>query len=200
MGTSFGVLVTVMTRSGWGHPTGPLAILCAPNDRGDPYMTRRFQVGPILVFLAAIVLLVSLFLDWYGSRTAWDAFEMVDVVLAVAAIAASVTAVGLIAPDVAYVDRRWLPAFGIGAAVLIAAQLDPPPVAADENAGTGAWIAFASSLVMVVGAVLSFGRVSLALSVDNQDVRERVAVVDHRQDTAETAAVNPRDVRTRTGE
>jgi hypothetical protein len=163
-------------------------------------MTRRFQVGPILVFLAAIVLLVSLFLDWYGSQTAWDAFEMVDVVLAVAAIAAVVTAVGLIAPDAAYVDRSWLPVFGIGAAVLIAAQLDPPPVAADENAGTGAWIAFGSALVMVVGAVLSFGRVSLAVSVDNQDVRERVAVVDHRQDTAETAAVNPRDVRTRTGE
>jgi hypothetical protein len=163
-------------------------------------MTRRFQVGPILVFLAAIVLLVSLFLDWYGSQTAWDAFEMVDVVLAVAAIAAVVTAVGLIAPDVAYVDRRWLLVFGIGAAVLTAAQLDPPPAAADASAGTGAWIAFASALVMVVGAVLSFGRVSLAVSVDNQDVRERVAVVDHRQDTAETAPVEPRDVRTRTGE
>jgi hypothetical protein len=163
-------------------------------------MTRRFQVGPILVFLGAIVLLVSLFLDWYGSQTAWDAFEMVDVVLAVLAIAAVVTAVGVIAPDAAYLDRGWLPVFGLGAAVLIAAQLDPPPVAADETAGTGAWIAFAAALVMVVGAVLSFGRVSLAVSVDNQDVRERVAVVDHRQDTAETAAVNPRDVRNRTGE
>jgi hypothetical protein len=163
-------------------------------------MTRRFQIGPILVFLGAIVLLVSLFLDWYGLQTAWDAFEMVDVVLAVMAIAAVITAVGLIAPDAAYVDRRWLPVFGLGAAVLIAAQLDPPPAAADESAGTGAWIAFASALVMVIGGVLSFGRVSLAVSVENQDVRERVAVVDHRQDTAETAPVNPRDVRNRTGE
>ena len=66
-------------------------------------MTRRFQIGPILVFLAAIVLLVSLFLDWYGSQTAWAVFEMVDIVLAVAAVAAGVTAVGLIAPDVQYV-------------------------------------------------------------------------------------------------
>ena len=163
-------------------------------------MTRRFQIGPILVFLAAIVLLVSLFLDWYGSQTAWAVFEMVDIVLAVAAVAAVVTAVGLIAPDVQYVERSWLPVFGIGAAVLIAAQLDPPPAAGGENAGTGVWVAFGASLVMVVGAVLSFGRVSLAVSVDNQDVRERVAVVDHRQDTAETAAVNPRDVRTQTGE
>jgi hypothetical protein len=161
-------------------------------------MTRRFQVGPILVFLGAIVLLVSLFLEWYGSQTAWDAFEMVDVVLAMLAIAAITTAVGLLAPDVAYIDRKWLPAFGVAAAVVIAAQLDPPPTAADDTAGTGAWIAFASALVMVVGALLSFGRVSLAVSVENRDERERVAVVDHRQDTAETVPVSPQDVRKRT--
>jgi hypothetical protein len=162
-------------------------------------MTRRFQVGPILVFLGAIVLLVSLFLEWYGSQTAWDVFEMADVVLAVLAIAAIATAVGLIAPDVGYLDRKWVPGVGVAAAVLIAAQLDPPPAAADEMAGTGAWIAFASALVMVIGAVLSFGRVSLAVSVEEQDRRERVAVVDHRQDTAETVPVSQPDVR-RTGE
>ena len=44
-------------------------------------MTRRFEVGPILVALGAVVLLVSLFLDWYGSLTAWDAFEVVEVPL-----------------------------------------------------------------------------------------------------------------------
>ena len=43
-------------------------------------MTRRFEVGPILIAIGAIVLLVSLFLDWYGSLTAWDAFEVVEVI------------------------------------------------------------------------------------------------------------------------
>ena len=43
---------------------------------------------------------------------------------------------------------------------------------------------------MFAGAVLTFGRVSFALSVEGRDVRERVAVVDHRQDTTETAAVD----------
>jgi hypothetical protein len=160
-------------------------------------MTRRFQVGPIVVAVAAIVLIVSLFLDWYDTRTAWDAFEVVDVLLAVLAIAAIVAAVGAIAPEAAYVDRRWLPAMAVAAAVLVAAQLDPPPIASDSSAATGAWVAFGATLVMVVGAVMSLGRVSVAVSVESHDTRERVAVVDHRQDTTETAIVTPPGERAR---
>src|SRR5918997_1136864 len=118
-------------------------------------MTRRFQVGPILFALGAIVLLVSLFLDWYGPLIAWEAFELVDVLLAVLALAGLLAAAGAVAPDVAYLDTRWLPAIGVAAALLIAASLDPPPGATGESAGTGAWIAFAAALVMVVGGVLS---------------------------------------------
>lgn len=154
-------------------------------------MTRRFQVGPIIVALGAIVLLVSLFLDWYGPMNAWDAFEAIDVLLAVLAIAALAAAAGLIAPELSYVDRRWLPAIALAGAIVVAAQLDPPPAAAGETPETGAWIAFASALVMVIGAVMSLGRVSLAVSVQGHDARERVAVVDHRQDTTETAVVSP---------
>ncbi len=154
-------------------------------------MTRRFQVGPILVALGAIVLLVSLFLDWYGPLNAWDAFEAVDVLLALLAIAALVVAAGVVAPELSYVDRRWLPALALAAAIVIAVQLDPPPAAAGESPDTGVWIAFGSALLMVIGAVMSFGRVSVAVSVEGHDGRERVAVVDHRQDTTETAAVVP---------
>jgi hypothetical protein len=153
---------------------------------------RRFDVGPVLVALAAIALLVSLFLDWFGSATAWDVFELVDVLLAACSVAAVLMAVGLLVPDVAYLERRWLPIVAVGVAVLVAAEIvDPPPAALDESAGTGAWIAFAAALVMVVGTVLSFGRVSLAVSVEGKETRERVAVVDHRQDTTESAAVTP---------
>jgi hypothetical protein len=155
-------------------------------------MTRRFDVGPILVAVAAIALLVSLFLAWYGSATAWDVFELVDVLLAAAAVAAIVVAVGLLAPDASYLERRWLPILVVGAAVLVTAEIvDPPPAAPDDSAATGAWIAFASALVMVVGAVMSFGRVSLAVAVEGKETRERVAVVDNRQDTTESAAVTP---------
>ena len=40
-------------------------------------MTRRFELGPILAAAAALLLLVSLFLDWYGGLTAWEVFEIV---------------------------------------------------------------------------------------------------------------------------
>jgi hypothetical protein len=158
-------------------------------------MTRRFQVGPILFALGAIVLLVSLFLDWYGPLIAWEAFEFVDVLLAALALAGLLAAAGTVAPDVAYIDARWLPAIAIAAALLIAASLDPPPAAAGESASTGAWIAFAASLLMVLGGVLSLGRLSLAVSLEGRETRERVSVVDHRQDTTETAAVTPRETR-----
>src|ERR671914_335889 len=95
-------------------------------------MTRRFEVGPLLLALGAGILLVSLFLGWYGTLTAWEAFEVVEVLLAGLAVAAPA-----------------LPA----------------------------------------GPLLTFGRISFALSVEDRDVRERVPVVDHRQDTTETAAI-----------
>lgn len=153
-------------------------------------MTRRFEVGPILVALGAVVLLVSLFLDWYGSLTAWDAFEVVEVLLGALAVTALVIALGQLVPDIEYIDRRYLPAVVLATAVLVAAEIiNPPPAAGNAALGSGAWIAFASAAVMFLGTVLTFGRVRFAVSVEGRQRRERVPVVDHRQDTTETAAV-----------
>lgn len=154
-------------------------------------MTRRFEVGPMLVALGAIALLASLFMDWYGPLTAWEAFEVVEVLLVVLAAAALLVAVGLLVPNLEYIERRWLPLIVFATAVLVAAELvNPPPAAAgDDRLEVGAWTAFGSALVLVAGAVLTFGRVSFAVSVQGREVRERVPVVDHRQDTTETAAI-----------
>jgi hypothetical protein len=153
-------------------------------------MSRRFEVGPILVALGALVLLVSLFLEWYGPLTAWEAFEVVEVMLAALAVTALAIAVGQLLPDLEYVERRWLPVVVLAVAVLVAAELvDPPPAAGSETPASGAWIGFGAALAMFLGTVLTFGRVSLALSVEGRELRERVQVVDHRQDTTETAAV-----------
>jgi hypothetical protein len=155
-------------------------------------MTRRFEVGPILVALGAIGLLVSLFMDWYGPLTAWEAFEVVEVLLAALAVTALVIAVGLLVPDLEYVERRWLPLIVLGVAVLVAAELvNPPPAAGEQALEAGAWLAFGAAIVMLAGAVLSFGRVSFAVAVEGREVRERVPVVDHRDDTTETTVVSP---------
>jgi hypothetical protein len=142
--------------------------------------------------LGAIVLLVSLFLDWYGSLTAWDAFEVVEVLLGALAVTALVIALGQLVPDIEYIDRRYLPPVVLAIAVLVAAEIiNPPPAAGDAALGSGAWIAFASAVVMFAGTVLTFGRVRFAVSVEGRQTRERVPVVDNRQDTTETEAIVP---------
>jgi hypothetical protein len=164
-------------------------------------MSRRFEVGPILVVLGALLLVVSLFLDWYGQLNAWEAFEVVEVLLAVLAVAALVVAVGQLAPELDLGERRWLPPIVVAIAVLVAAELvDPPPAAGEESIEQGAWLAFAAALIMLSGAVLTVGRISFAIAVEGREVRERVAVLDHRQDTTETAALAPEDDSTDTPE
>jgi hypothetical protein len=160
---------------------------CDP--RGKPMM-RRFELGPLLVAVAAVLLGVSLFLDWYGAASAWSVFEIVDVLLAALALLALLAGLGAIAPDVAYVERRWLPAIALATAVIVAAEIiNPPPAAADLSPSTGAWLGFAAAILMLVGAVLSLGRVSVSVSVAEREYRQRVAAVDERQQTTDTAAV-----------
>jgi hypothetical protein len=150
-------------------------------------LTRRFDIGPILLALGALLLLVALFLRWYGPLSAWDAFELTDVVLAVLGVGALVAAAGLLAPELEYVDRRVLPWLVGAALVLVVAELlDPPPAAGGERLGTGAWIALASAAAMVVGTILSLARVSLAVAVEGRDRRRRVAAVDHQGPPTET--------------
>jgi hypothetical protein len=144
-------------------------------------MTRRFELGPLLAALGALLLLVALFLRWYGVLSAWDAFELTDLLLAALAVATLVLAAGALVPELFDVDARWLPWVAGGALVVVAAQIiEPPPVAVGRVRQEGAWLALAGSLLMVAGTVLTLGRVSLAVAVEGRERRQRVAAVDHR--------------------
>ena len=149
----------------------------------------------MLIALAALVLLVALFLRWYGSADAWEAFEVIDVLLAVLALACVTMAVALLVPELGAGEQRALPWVVGATAVLVVAELiNPPPTVAVTRLGAGAWMAFAAACVMVVGAVLTVARVSFAVSVEGRDVRRRVSAVDHRPPppTEEGAPVAPR--------
>jgi hypothetical protein len=155
---------------------------------------RRFEIGPLIVAVGSLLLLVSLFLHWYGDFTAWEVFELTDVLLAALALTALVAAVGLIAPEVSYLDRRVLVGSVLAIVVLVVAQiLSPPPGASDLDPDTGAWIGFAAALVMLAGAVLSLGRVSFSVAIEGREPRQRVAAVDHRPPTTEAGSVVERD-------
>jgi hypothetical protein len=145
-------------------------------------MARRLEAGPLLVTLGALLLLVSVFLPWFGDDvTAWEAFEVWDVVLFVLALASGAAAVGLMTQGVDLDDRRFLPAAVVAVAVIVASQIiDPPPAAVGLDPDMGAWLALGAALVMCLGAVLTFGRVHLAFTVEGRDQRRRVSAVDAR--------------------
>jgi hypothetical protein len=146
-------------------------------------MTRRLEAGPLLVTLGALLLLVSLFSSWYGGDiSAWEAFEVWDVVLFVLALGSIAAGLGLATQGDDFVERRYLPAAAVAVAAIVASQIiDPPPAAAGQDPDTGAWLALGAALVMCVGAVLTVGRVRLALTIEGRDRRRHVPAVDARR-------------------
>jgi hypothetical protein len=146
-------------------------------------MTRRLEAGPLLVTLGALLLLVSLFLNWYtGDITAWEAFEVWDLVLFVLALGAIAAGLGLTTQDVELVDRKVLPAAVVVIAVIVGSQLlDPPPAAAASDPDTGIWLAVGAAVLMCVGALLVYGKVHLSLTVEGREPRrQHVSAVDAR--------------------
>jgi hypothetical protein len=161
-------------------------------------MTRRIEAGPVLVGLGALILLISLFLDWYQPAvTAWEAFEVLDLLLAALAVAALIAAAGAIRPEATVVERHWLLAIVAAITIIVVAQLlNPPPVLVDGDPDTGAWLALGAAVVLCLGTLLTLGRVSFALTVEGRDTRRRVSAVDHRADdptTTEGPAIKPLD-------
>ena len=59
-------------------------------------------------------------------------------------------------------------------------------MASEQDLEFGAWLALAGAVLMVVGAVLSFSKVSFAVAVEGRDRRTRVPAVDHRPPPTET--------------
>jgi hypothetical protein len=145
-------------------------------------MTRRLEAGPLLVTLGALLLLVSLFLSWFtGEITAWQAFEVWDIVLFVLALGAIAGGLALTTQGVDLAGGRFLPAAVIAVATIVASQIiDPPPAAPGQDPDTGAWLALGATLVMCLGALLTYGRVGLAFTVEGRDKRRHVSAVDAR--------------------
>jgi carbon starvation protein CstA len=127
---------------------------------------RRVDAGAVVAALGALLLLVSLFLDWYGDRdegySAWTVFEVIDLLLAGIALVAISTFLSRVE-----IERRMPQAplllLGGAALVLTASQLiDAPPAVAlsDFDLQTGAWLALAGSALLLAGAFMSVARVS----------------------------------------
>jgi hypothetical protein len=138
-------------------------------------MTRRVDAGATVAAVGALVLIVSLFLDWFGDDregfSAWTIFEVLDLALAGIGLLALSTFLSRngIEPRM---PRAPLILLGAAALVLTASQLiDHPPAVAGSDADpqTGAWLALAGSLLILGGAFMSVARVSF--SVEQREPR-----------------------------
>jgi hypothetical protein len=132
-------------------------------------MSRRVDAGAAVAALGGLLLIVTLFLDWYGDDgegySAWTVFEVID--LALAAIALLAISTFLSISDVEpRLPRAPLLLLGGAALVLTASQLidAPPAVATSElDPQTGAWLALAGSALLLAGAFMSVARVSFSV-------------------------------------
>jgi hypothetical protein len=137
-------------------------------------MPEQLDGRRVLAGVGALILIVSLFLDWFkapglgGAATAWDVFEVLDLVLAAIALATLAIAVpqawrALHAPEI---SPRMLPVLGIAAFVIVvAAIINHPPAAFGTSTDTGAWLALGGTALMAAGGILSAARISVAISV-----------------------------------
>ena len=141
---------------------------------------RRLEAGPLLALVGAVLLLVSLFLSWYRpDLTAWEIFEVLDLVLAAIAIATALAALSALGVSIPAVPQRWLGPLAVVAFVLVVATLlNDPPAVAGAKVDTGLWLALAGVCCMAAGALLAVARISVRFDV--QDRRTRVAAVDAR--------------------
>jgi hypothetical protein len=130
----------------------------------EPHSTR-LPVGPLVASVGAVMLVVSLFLDWYHGVTGFTVYEFLDlllVLLALATIASLVGGLGIVqparAPGIAL-------AVSIFTVLVVSSQLvnDPPAVAGAVGPGkdVGIWLALGGSVLMVAGALLAYASISL---------------------------------------
>ena len=139
-------------------------------------MSRRpLDAGAAVAAAGAVLLLVSLFLDWYGDDrhgySAWTVFEVVDLVLAAIALVTLSTFLSTSGVE-PRLPRAPLLVLGSAALVLTASQLiDGPPATAltQFDLQTGAWLALAGSALVLAGAFMSVARVSF--SVEQRETR-----------------------------
>ena len=150
-------------------------------------MNRRrrngdLPIGPFVAAIGAVLLIVSLFLDWYeGDLEGFTVFEFLDlllVLLALATIASLAGGLGLMRPAPSPSISFVVSLFTI--LVVLSQVLNDPPAVANGDAGKeiGIWLALGGAALMVVGSVLAYARISLVFETRSQRGADDDRVVD----------------------
>jgi peptidoglycan/LPS O-acetylase OafA/YrhL len=152
----------------------------------------HLPIGALIAAIGAILLIVSLFLDWYDGLTGFTVFEFLDLLLTGLALGALFELAAAMGAVRTPMRPGVLLGIGMLALIIVLSQVvnDPPAVAGPngEDQATGIWLALGGAALMVAGAVLSTARI--AISVEPRD-GGRAAPTVARTDEAPTVADEP---------
>jgi hypothetical protein len=164
-------------------------------------LPRRIDARELLAALGGLLVLISLFLEWYEPEagavfrgngiTGWEAFEALDLVLA--ALAFAVIATGAQAfGTVGGLGARALLPLGALLVIIVVVQLaSPPPVAWGADVATGGWIGLGGALVVLAAGLLRAARIDVTVNVAARESRQRVAAVDRRPGSTPATPAGP---------
>jgi hypothetical protein len=120
---------------------------------------RRLRVGEWIVGASGLLLLIALFLPWYGdpSSTAWEAFTILDLILALLALAAIsvpiVTATHRV-PAVPLALESLTALFGLLGVLLVLIRVLNLPGDADGR-DIGLWLGLVATLGIPAGGLIA---------------------------------------------
>jgi hypothetical protein len=161
---------------------------------------RHVQLGPLVGLVGALLLLVSLFLNWWDGVTAWTAFEVLDLLLAALALVAIVSlaeAAGARLPSGVAIGGALALPIGVLCLLIVFSQLvnDPPAVVGRPH-DTGIWLALGGAFLIVAGGLMSVARITLALDLERRQRpgrRERAGAEPEAPGDSELPVERPPD-------
>jgi hypothetical protein len=147
----------------------------------------QLPVGPLVATIGAVLLIVSLFLDWYDDLSGFTVFEFLDlllVMLALAMIASLASGVGLLrtgaSPGLTF-------ALALLALLVVISQIvNAPPVGHDRDQEIGIWLALGGSALMALGGLLGYAQISLAVEARPRPRPDAPAASDDEATTVTT--------------
>jgi hypothetical protein len=118
---------------------------------------RRLRAGEWIAGAAGVVLLVSLFLDWYDGRSAWESLAVLDVIVAIvalSAIAIPIVTAAYRVPALPLAHQSLTALVGSGSLLLVVGRVLNLPDSASSR-DLGLWMALVASFALVAGAFLA---------------------------------------------
>jgi hypothetical protein len=118
---------------------------------------RRLRTGELITGASGLVLLVALFLAWYGDLSGWEAFTVLDLILALLALAAlsvPIVTAGHRVPALPLALQSLTALFGMLCLLLVLFRVLNLPGDA-HGREWGLWVALAAVLGIVGGALIA---------------------------------------------